>query len=222
MPYTILKIIAIFAVSYLLGCFNTAYILSKRKNIDIRSTGSKNPGASNAMVTMGWKAGVLVGVADILKCVLSVLTARLIFPAAPELWFFAALICVLGHMFPFYLKFKGGKGLACLVGALIALDWRAFIVGGLLIIILTLITDYIVISTYTLSLGFPVFAYFFAGWNKSARPWVCVALAATVSAFIIGKHFVNFKRLLAGTEIGLRGANSGKYRKDKENNDTKA
>jgi hypothetical protein len=49
-----------------------------------------------------------------------------------------------------------------------------------------------------------------------------VALATTISAFIIGKHFVNFKRLLAGTEIGLRGANSGKYRKDKENNDTEA
>ena len=215
MPHPILIWCAVFAVSYLLGCFNTAYILSKRKNIDIRATGSKNPGASNAMVTMGWKAGVLVGVADILKCAISITAARLIFPLEPELWFFAAFSCVIGHMFPFYLKFKGGKGLACLVGALIALDWRAFVVGGLLIIILTLVTDYIVISTYTLSLGFPVFAYFFAGWHNSKIVWLCVAFAALTSAFIIGKHFVNFKRLLNGTEIGLRSANSGKHRKDK-------
>lgn len=220
MPYTILIWLAVFAVSYLLGCFNTAYLLGKRKNMDIRESGSKNPGASNAMVTMGWKAGVLVGAADIFKCAVSVVATRLIFPHQPELWFFAAFSCIIGHMFPFYLKFRGGKGLACLVGTLIALDWRAFVVGGLLIIIITLVTDYIVLSTYTLSLAFPVFAYFFAGWHKSQYPWLCVILAALTSAFIIGKHFVNFKRLLNGTEIGIRSANSGKYRKDKENNDS--
>lgn len=205
--------LAIFFVSYFIGCFNTAYLLGKRKNMDIRESGSKNPGASNAMVTMGWKAGVLVGAADIFKCAISVVAARLIFPHQPALWFFAAFSCIIGHMFPFYLKFKGGKGLACLVGTLIALDWRAFVVGGLLIIILTLVTDYIVISTYTLSLGFPFFAYFYAGWHNSQYPWLCVAIAALISSFIIGKHFVNFKRLLNGTEIGIRSANSGKYRK---------
>ena len=209
----VLICIAIFIASYLIGCFNTAYILGKRKNMDIRDSGSKNPGASNAMATFGWKAGVLVGAVDIFKCALAVVVTRLIFPLYPELWYFAAFSCVIGHMFPFHLKFRGGKGLACLVGTFIALDWRAFVVGGLLIIILTLVTDYIVISTYTLSLGFPVFTYFFAGWHNSKTPWLCVVLAALTSAFIIGKHFINFKRLLNGTEIGLRSANSGKHRK---------
>jgi glycerol-3-phosphate acyltransferase PlsY len=212
----ILPIMAItLFLSYLAGCFNTAYFLGKKKKINVLESGSKNPGASNAMVTMGWKAGVLVGAADIFKCALSVFVARLVFPTIPEMWFVAVLGCILGHMFPFYMKFKGGKGLACLVGALLALHPLAFAAGGLLIIIITLATDYIVISTYTLSLLFPVFAFFYGEW-QGASGLVCCIIAAVISLLIIAKHFINFKRLLAGTEIGLRGANSGKYRKDKK------
>lgn len=216
-PYFLAAVTLLF--SYFIGCFNTAYFLGKRKKVDVMETGSRNPGASNAMVTMGWKAGVLVGAADIFKCALAVTLARFIFPVSiPELRFVAAFGCILGHMYPFYLKFKGGKGLACLVGALLALHPLAFAVGGLIIIIITLTTDYIVISTYTLSVLFPVFAFFYGKW-EGGNGLICTALAAASSAFIIGKHFINFKRLLAGTEIGLRGAHSGKYRKDKESND---
>jgi glycerol-3-phosphate acyltransferase PlsY len=216
MPELVIPVMAItLFISYLAGCFNMAYFLGKRKNINVLETGSKNPGASNAMVTMGWKAGVLVGAADIFKCALPVLVVKLVFETVPEVWFVAALGCILGHMFPFYLKFRGGKGLACLVGALLALHPLAFAVGGLIIIILTLATDYIVISTYTLSLLFPVFAFLYGEWQGGSGP-ACAIIAAVVSALIIGKHFINFKRLLAGTEIGFRGANSGKYRKDKK------
>ena len=215
MPELALPMAITLLLSYLAGCFNTAYFLGKRKKVNVLESGSKNPGASNAMVTMGWKAGVLVGLVDILKCALSVLVAKLVFPFMPEVWFVAALGCVLGHMFPFYLKFRGGKGLACLVGALVALHPLAFVAGGLIIIILTLITDYIVISTYTLSLLFPVFAFFYGKW-QGGNSYICCGIAAVVAVLIISKHFVNFKRLLAGTEIGLRGANSGKYREDKK------
>ena len=93
---------------YLCGCFNTAFLLAKIKKVNIMESGSKNPGASNAMVTMGWKAGVLVGLVDILKCAIPVFLAGHLLPIMPELRFFAALGAILGHMFPFYLKFKGG------------------------------------------------------------------------------------------------------------------
>ena len=109
--------LAVLVGSYLLGTFNTAYFLSLKKKVDIFNVGSCNPGASNAMATMGWGAAVLVGLADILKCAISVIITRIIFGDSVDLWFLAALGAVLGHMFPFYLKFKGGKGLACLVGA---------------------------------------------------------------------------------------------------------
>lgn len=213
----ILYVLAVLVGSYLLGSINTAYFLGKKKKVDVFTEGSCNPGASNAMATMGWGAAVLVGAADIFKCAVSVVITRMIFQFSPDLWFLAALGAIMGHMFPFYLKFKGGKGLACLVGAYIALDWRAFIVAGLLIIIITLTTDYIVLSTFTLSLLYPVFAYFYAGWHAGME-LACVLVAAFTGFLIIFKHRINIKRLIKGEEIGLRKANSGKYRKN-ENKD---
>ena len=212
MPHNILIFLGVLAVSYLLGCFNTAYFLGRLKKVNIHENGSGNPGASNAMATMGWGAGVLVGAVDIFKCALAVVLARIFFFDNAELWFLAALGAIIGHMFPFYLKFKGGKGLACLVGALIALDWRAFVVGGILIIAITLITDYIFIATCTLAVLYPLFAYFYSD-ARMGSILISVLLAAITGALIFSKHVINIKRLIAGTEIGLRGANSGKYRK---------
>ena len=200
-------------LGYLLGCSNMAFYLSKIKKVDLRKGGSGNLGASNAMVLMGWKAGIAVGFHDVLKATLAVVLARLLlFPALPHVGAVAGVAAVLGHMFPFYLKFKGGKGLACLVGALIALDWRAFIVGGILIIAITLITDYIFIATCTLAVLYPLFAYFYSD-ARMGSILISVLLAAITGALIFSKHVINIKRLIAGTEIGLRGANSGKYRK---------
>ena len=211
MPF--LYAIAVLLVSYLLGSFNTAYFLGKKKNVNILESGSGNPGASNAMTTMGWGAAVIVGAVDIFKCAVSVVLVRVIFGNSVDLWFLAALGAILGHMFPFYLKFKGGKGLACLVGALIALDWRAFIIGGLLIIVITLVTDYIFISTCLLAVLYPVFAYFFADAREGSI-LASVIAAAFTGIIIFSKHVINIKRLIKGEEIGLRGAHSGKYRKD--------
>ena len=213
----ILKYAGCFLAAYLIGCFNTAYLLGRLKNMDIRESGSKNPGASNAMVTMGWKAGVLVGAVDIFKCVLAVVIASLVFPADPSFRFMAATGCIVGHMFPFYLKFKGGKGFACLVGAILALDWRGFIVGGILIIAITLLTDYIALATLTVSVAYPVFAYFYdmsrLPEDAVHRPWLFALIAGAASLIIIIKHIPNIKKIANGTEIGLRGASAGKYRK---------
>lgn len=100
--------------AYLIGCSNMALYLSRWKGVNLRAGGSKNLGASNAFALMGWKAGLLVAVHDIGKAVLAVELSKWIFPAVPLLGFIAGVACVLGHMFPFYLKFKGGQGL-CLV-----------------------------------------------------------------------------------------------------------
>ena len=213
MPRNILIFLGVLAVSYLLGCFNTAYFLGRLKKVNIHENGSGNPGASNAMATMGWGAAVIVGAVDIFKCALSVVLARVIFVNNVDLWFLAALGAIMGHMFPFYLKFKGGKGLACLVGALIALDWRAFVIGGLLIIVITLVTDYIFIATCTLAVLYPVMAYFFA-YAREGSLVASVIVAAFTGAVIFSKHIINIKRLAKGEEIGLRGAHSGKYREN--------
>ncbi len=200
-----------FFVAYLIGNINTAYFLGKRKGMDIRENGSGNPGASNAMVTMGWGAGVLTGAADIAKAALSVWIVRLIFPSVPLLWFLTAAGCIFGHLFPVFLGFRGGKGLACLIGSLIVIDWRAFLIGGAIIILVTLITDYIAIATIVLAVGFPILAYLIDKGSPTTLFSVLVASAVTLAILI--KHIENIRNIISGKEIGLRKAHSGKYRK---------
>ena len=101
---------------YLLGCSNMALYLSVIKKVDIRAGGSGNLGASNAVILMGWGAGVLTAVHDIGKAILAVIAARMIFPELEHIGAVAGVSCVLGHIYPFYLKFKGGKGFASYLG----------------------------------------------------------------------------------------------------------
>ena len=109
---------------YLLGCSNMALYLSKIKKVDIRSGGSGNLGASNAVILMGWGAGVLTAVHDIGKAFLAVFLAKVFFPEMEHIGAVAGVSCVLGHIYPFYLKFRGGKGFASYLGMTIGLNWK--------------------------------------------------------------------------------------------------
>ena len=135
--------------AYLIGCSNMALYLSRWKGVNLRAGGSKNLGASNAFALMGWKAGLLVAVHDIGKAVLAVELSKWIFPAVPLLGFIAGVACVLGHMFPFYLKFKGGKGFASYLGMILAINWKFALCILAAVVILTVLTDYIVVGTVT-------------------------------------------------------------------------
>lgn len=135
--------------AYLIGCSNMALYLSRWKGVNLRAGGSKNLGASNAFALMGWKAGLLVAVHDIGKAVLAVELSKWIFPAVPLLGFIAGVACVLGHMFPFYLKFKGGKGFASYLGMILAINWKVALCILAAVVILTVLTDYIVVGTVT-------------------------------------------------------------------------
>ena len=114
-------------LGYALGCLSPAYLLARRKGFDIRSTGSQNAGASNAFITMGAKSGVAVGLCDMAKSCAAALLAALLFPTLPGAAAVAGTAAVLGHIFPFYLKFRGGKGFAPFLGLTLALDWRFFL-----------------------------------------------------------------------------------------------
>lgn len=142
--------------AYLIGCSNMALYLSRWKGVNLRAGGSKNLGASNAFALMGWKAGLLVAVHDIGKAVLAVELSKWIFPAVPLLGFIAGVACVLGHMFPFYLKFKGGKGFASYLGMILAINWKVALCILAAVVILTVLTDYIVVGTVTSVVSFPI------------------------------------------------------------------
>ena len=191
-------------LGYLLGCSNLALYLSRARGFDLRKTGSGNPGASNAMASMGWGAGVAVAAHDILKAVAAVLLARRLFPAA-HVGELAGIACVLGHMFPVFFAFRGGKGFASYLGMLLALDWRAAAVLLVLCAVLTFLTDYIVVATFTTIFSAPLYAFWrFGLWSALI---LCMGTLP-----ILWKHRENIRRLRDGTEIGLRRASRGEHR----------
>ena len=146
--------------AYLLGSSSMAFYLSKIKHVDIRSKGSGNLGASNATVLFGWGAGVLVALHDIGKGLAAVLLAKYFFPELEYVGAAAGVACVLGHIFPFYLKFKGGKGLASFLGMMAALDWRVALGIVVLLVVVTLVTDFIALGTISVSIAAPIGMWF--------------------------------------------------------------
>lgn len=197
-------LVIIFA--YLIGSSSMSFYLSKLKGVDMRSKGSKNLGASNAMLVMGWKYGVLVGIHDIGKAALAVILANHFFSELSYIGAVAGVSCVLGHIFPFYLKFKGGKGFASYIGMTLALNWRLAFVILLLVVLVTLITDYIVLGTTLTITAVPTYFAF------TTQSWILPAILCIATVVIIYKHRMNYVRIYNGTEIGLRSANRGEHR----------
>lgn len=192
--------------AYLLGCSNMALYLSKLKNVDARAGGSGNLGASNAVMLMGWKAGILVALHDIGKSVLAVLLAKFLLPELAHIGAVAGVASILGHIYPFYLKFRGGKGFASYLGMILALNWKFALVIMVLVAAVTLITDYIVLGTTLTIISSPV--YF--GITSASLTVALILCIAT--AVIIYKHRMNYVRIWKGTEFGLRGTARGDHR----------
>lgn len=201
MAYLILVLAA-----YLLGSSSMAYWLSLIKKVDIRKNGSGNLGASNATVLFGWGAGVIVAVHDIGKAVLAVLLAKLLFPELEYAGAAAGVACVLGHIFPFYLKFKGGKGLASFWGMILALNWKVALVMLALGLVITVVTDYISLAALSISVTAPVGIWLTTGG-------IVVPLILCIATVVmIFKHIENIHRILNHTEIGLRSTAKGEKR----------
>lgn len=198
--------ILVILAAYLLGSSNMALYISKIKKVDARAGGSGNLGASNAAILMGWGAGVTVAVHDIGKSALAVILARIVFPELPFIGTVAGVASVLGHIFPFYLKFRGGKGFASYLGMTLALNWKLALVVMALVLVVTLMTDYIVMGTTLTIVSVPVYMGI-AEHSLLLALMLCIA-----SLVIIYKHRMNYVRIWKGTEIGLRSVAKGKHR----------
>ena len=201
-----MQYILVIALSYLLGCSNMATYIAAAKKVDLSAGGSGNPGASNAVILMGWGAGVLTAVQAIGKAALAVILARLVFPDLPHLGAAAGVAAVLGHIYPFWMKFKGGKGFASYLGMTIALHWKFAIAVLLLVVVVTLITDYIVAATTTTIVIVPI------GLGLLAGSWLLPLVLLIASAVIAWKHKDNYVRMYNGTVIRFRKAGRGEYR----------
>lgn len=188
---------AVALFGYFMGCFSLSYLLAKKRGFDIRTRGSNNAGASNAAVTMGWKIGVLVGFCDIMKCFIAVLAVRLIvsdFDPLALAPFITGVACVLGHMHPFYMKFRGGKGFASYLGMIMAIDWKFFFVLVAAILVVALLSDYIVMGTLVTMVSFPFYSFF------SRHSIIVAILPALLSILILYRHRKNFSDIINGRE----------------------
>jgi len=193
-------------MGYLFGCSNLAWSLAKLRGFDIHAKGSNNAGASNAAITMGLNTGMAVALHDIAKSYAAALLAGLLFPHLTYGAVVAGVAAVLGHIFPFYLCFRGGKGFASFLGLTLAVDWRFFLAIVLAVLLITLVTDYIVLGTITTVISFPAYLFF------RQLPLITIALVCVASLVILCKHAVNIRRLYTGQEIGLRRTLSRKDR----------
>lgn len=195
----LLQIVFSLLVGYALGCIQSAYLLGRVVGkIDIREHGSGNAGASNITTMMGLKYGAIVGLVDILKGTAAVLAVKWIYPGSPELAYLAGLMAIVGHMFPVYLNFRGGKGVATLAGMMFGVDWKLGALFVLLIAVPAFLVDYIVAGSFTTFLALPVVTYL-RGYPVSL--WI-FSMALTVVCFYL--HRDNIQRILADEEPKIR------------------
>lgn len=196
------------AIGYVCGLFQTAYILGKVYHVDIRKQGSGNLGSTNVLRTLGKKAGAINLLCDCLKCVAAILIVKAVFAGKsdmiPLLTLYAAGGCIMGHNFPFYLKFKGGKGVAASVGMVIAFDWRIFIVCAIVFFGLFFATHYVSlcsVSAYVTALiCVIVFGQMGSYGMSQAHTIELYILMAVLTALAVYRHRANIRRLLDGTE----------------------
>lgn len=187
-------------LGYFIGCFNLSYFLGKMKGFDIRKFGSGNAGASNVIITMGRKKGLVVAMVDIFKAVVAVKLAGLLFAGAQSgnvnyASCIAGAMCIIGHIFPFYMQFRGGKGLATLGGTILALDTKMFVVLLILSICIALITDYLCFVPISIALIFP------ASYGYLHNSLTCSMILLCASLCIWYRHIENLQRIRAGEEL---------------------
>lgn len=212
-------------IGYLFGSFSTGYVVGKMNGTDIRSEGSGNIGTTNALRTMGAKGGALTFGGDVLKAWIPTLAVRFIF--CHYMGYAADMTClftlitglgvVMGHNFPFYLHFKGGKGIAVSAAVIVASaagtavgNWM--IVAGLVIFILVVaVTRYVSLGSLIVVWYFPVYTVLQYRESPVFLQLLLVGLAFTILAYI--KHAGNILRLIHGTERKL----GEKKEKEKEN-----
>ena len=200
----ILAIIICIILGYAFGCISTGYLIGKANHVDIRRYGSGNAGTTNALRTLGWKAGALTLIGDLLKAVIPILIVRHLLFSDMEyeqnqlLFLYTGLGVVLGHNYPFWLHFKGGKGIAATGGAMLAFDIKILPIAAVLFLGSVGITRYVSVGSLLLAVLFPCWVGF---TNPGDIHMLIVSLLYTISAFYM--HRANIRRLLNGTENKL-------------------
>ena len=203
--------VACLLIGYVCGLFQTAYIYGRINGIDIREYGSGNSGTTNALRVLGKKAGLIVFAGDILKILAAGFLVTVLFnqgdffgDRAALYKLYAGLGAVLGHNFPFYLYFKGGKGIAVTSGLILMMDWRITILCLIAFALTVGLTRYVSLGSLVITALFMI-SWIFLGQTGRLALTPAHLLESYVLVFLIvamayWRHRANIKRLIAGTE----------------------
>ena len=176
-------------IAYLLGSISTSTILGRIAGVDIKKEGSGNAGTTNALRVLGKKAALITLAADICKGVVAVLLGSI---SGPLCAYFCAAAVFVGHIWPVFFGFKGGKGVATAFGAILAVNWKVALIALAIAVILTVVTKRMSVGSIFAALGMAAMTFVF---EKPFWPF-----AVAIAAVIIIKHRSNIKRLLKGEE----------------------
>lgn len=206
----ILQRILCLIIGYVFGLFQTAFFYGKSKGIDIRNYGSGNSGTTNALRVLGTKAGLIVLLGDCVKCILAVVAVRLLFVGRyPEMRYlfsiYAAAGAILGHNFPFYMGFKGGKGIAATAGLILSFHPYFIIVGVVVFFGIFFTTHYVSLGSLLVYVSFLIEMVIFGQLGLFAGMSQAQLLEMYFVTFLLAvmafwKHRENIGRLLHGQE----------------------
>ena len=199
-------------IGYFFGCVVAAFFIGTANKVDIRKKGSGNLGTTNAFRTLGIGGGIATGVADMLKVVIVVLLVYFVVVKGFKveidripLYLYTGFGAILGHDFPFYLHFKGGKGVASSAALLMMLgDWRMIVIGVVLFFGICFLTRYVSLASLSMMtvecILFIVFLL--TGLIKVSPSWWpdCIIIIVLMTALVFWTHRANLKRLATGTE----------------------
>ena len=203
------RIICVF-IGYAFGLLQTGYLYGKLHHVDIRKQGSGNAGTTNALRTLGWKAGTVTLLGDAFKCVFAVVAVHLIYKDSrtdilPLLGMYAGMGAVLGHNYPFYMKFKGGKGIAATAGLLLSTTTPVMVLICLAVFVsIVAATRYVSVGSLVVVIIY-LFEIIYQGETgaygmEAGYLYEMYGIAAFLMLLAFYKHRENIRRLLKGTE----------------------
>ena len=205
------EVIVTAIIAYLIGSINFSVILSKKMaGFDVREKGSGNAGTTNMLRTVGKKGAAITLICDILKGVVAILIAILIEKMVEGsngalLVQVAGVAVILGHTFPIFFKFKGGKGVATSLGVLIMSNWQIGLICLVFALILIILTQMVSVGSIAAAILYPVLTIFIP--QNYIIPGNYIIYSIVLAVIIVFNHRENVKRLLSGTEnrISLKG-----------------
>ena len=196
--------IVVSLIAYLIGSINFSIIISKKwAGFDVREKGSGNAGATNMLRTVGKKAAAITLICDILKGVVAILLAKL----AGNIWNdldgallvqLAGILVIVGHTFPIFFKFKGGKGIATSLGVLLITNWQIGLICLVFAIVLMVLTQMVSVGSIAAAILYPVLTIFIS--ENYIVPGSYILSSIILAALVVFNHRENVKRLLGGTE----------------------